>query len=187
MGFKLLKLSNIKYTIDNNEHSNKTNCGNNTDTANKNQLQNKNEMADNEVKYLANWMTKKFKFMMFELDCTTTKYSNTEFVSDHDYTVPFNVNHLSCNELISPNSKCMKIILRVERLFNKFTKRRVPKGPNVISKLTDKIFSRMSISEKFKQMIQIYIKHRIIIQKKYITLCKYKSKKEYLKLNCKSK
>jgi len=185
MGFKSLKLFNIKCAIDDNGHSNKTNCGNNTDTANKNQSQNKNEMADNEVKYLVSWVAKKFKFMMSELDSSTTKHSNTEFLSDHDYTMPFNVNRLSCNELINPNSKFMKIILRVERLFNKFTKCRVPKGPNVISKLTDKIFSRMSIGEKFKHMIQIYIKHRIIIQKKYIATCKHKNK--ISKINSQSK
>lgn len=54
-----------------------------------------------------------------------------------------------------------------ERLFNKFTKHLIPKGTNVVTKLLNKIYSRISIEEKFKRVIRTYIKQRIIIHMKY--------------------
>lgn len=54
-----------------------------------------------------------------------------------------------------------------ERLFNKFAKHLIPKGTNVVTKLLNKIYSRISIEEKFKRVIRTYIKQRIIIRMKY--------------------
>lgn len=54
--------------------------------------------------------------------------------------MPSRINHLSYyGELIIPSDDLKKIIFWVKRLFNKFTYYQVPKGSNVIAKLTQNI------------------------------------------------
>jgi len=169
---KSLKLANINIKYD--ENVDKGDYGSDTDTAsedydpqNINDHQNENEMAIDGIEYLAGWVAKKFKLTFPEIGCTTTELNKKKSLPDHDYIMPSWINHLSYGGLITPSNDFRNIIIRVERLFNKFTKHEVPKGPNVVSKLTNKIFSRMMVDEKFKRVIKVYIKQRVIIRMKY--------------------
>jgi len=78
--------------------------------------------------------------------------------------MPSWINHLSYGGLIIPSNFFKEIIFQTERLFNKFTKYQVLKGSNVVAKLSNKIYSRMSVEEEFKKVIRTYIKQRIIIR-----------------------
>ena len=86
---------------------------------------------------------------------------------DHKYEIPSWINHVSYGGLIEPSSEFKKIIFRIERLFNKFTKNTINKGPNIVKQLTNKILCRMEIEDKWKPSIQTYIKQRILIRMKY--------------------
>jgi len=96
---------------------------------------------------------------------------------------------LSYGGLIIPSNFFKEIIFRTEWLFNKFTKYQVPKGSNVVTKLSNTIYSRMSVEKKFKKVIRTYIKQRIIIRTKYFNYNnqslkqKRKSKIQFQKLN----
>ncbi|XP_016662906.1 uncharacterized protein LOC107884708 isoform X2 [Acyrthosiphon pisum] len=154
--------------------------GSYTDTTSEDEFQirnedkNKNEMEVEAVEYLAGWLALKYKSTIPEIGYKSKNLTHQKF------TMPSWINHLSYSKLIIPSDDLKKIILRVERLFNKFTKYQVLKGSNVVAKLTNKIFSRMSVEKKFKPVIQTYIKQRIIIRMKYlnyhIRLLKQKNK-----------
>jgi len=87
--------------------------------------------------------------------------------SCHDYSLPSWINHLSYGGLIVPSNKFKTLILRTEWLFKKFTKNQIPKTNNVVKQLTKKILKRMIVDEKYKVVIQTYIKQRILIRMKY--------------------
>lgn len=85
----------------------------------------------------------------------------------HDYEIPSWINHVSYGGLIEPSSEFKKIIFRIERLFNKFIKNTINKGPNIVKQLTNNILCRMEIEDKWKPPIKTYIKQRILIRLKY--------------------
>jgi len=95
------------------------------------------------VQPFAGWVAKIFKLTFPEIGCTTSELNKKKSLPDHDYIIPSWINHLSYGGLITPSNDFRNIFIRVERLFNKFTKHEVPKGLNVVSKLTNKIFYRM--------------------------------------------
>ena len=47
------------------------------------------------------------------------------------------------------------------------TKQLIPKGSGVVKKLTDRIFKRTEIEQKYKPVIQSYVKQRLLIRMKY--------------------
>lgn len=63
------------------------------------------------------------------------------------------INHLSYGGLIIPNSYFKEINFRTKQLFNKLIKYQIPKGLNVVTKLSNKIFSRILVEKKFKVVI----------------------------------
>jgi len=79
-------------------------------------------------------------------------------------------------------------VFRIEKLFRKFTKRKIPKGPSVVKQLTQKIINRIEIEEKYYPVIQAYVKQRIFIRMKYITknhqalIAKKKARTQLLRL-----
>lgn len=146
-----------------------------TDTASENGSQlsnedkNKVEMDNDAVEYLAGWVAKKHRFNIPGIGSTTTQVNknNIKNTLGHDYEIPSWINHVSYGGLIEPSSEFKKIIFRIERLFNKFTKNTINKGPNIVKQLTNKILCRMEIEDKWKPSIQTYIKQRILIRMKY--------------------
>jgi hypothetical protein len=157
-----------------------------TDTIDENKFivthkdENKKEMELNAIEYLAGWVALKYKSKIPEIGYTAAR-NKSNSSSGQDIMMPSWMNHLSYDKLIIPSNDFKKMIIKVEWLFKKLTKRRKnPKGSNVVAKLTNKIFSRMSVEKKFKGAIQTYIKQRIIIRKKYfnyrIQLLKKKNK-----------
>ncbi|CAI6355295.1 unnamed protein product [Macrosiphum euphorbiae] len=174
-----LKLANISLD-DEDEVDDEHSEGSDTDTTSEDEFQirnedkNKNEMEVEAIEYLAGWVALKYKSTIPEIGYKSKN------LTCQKYIMPSWINHLSYGKLIIPSDELKKIIFRVERLFNKFTKYQVPKGSNVVAKLTNKIFSRMSVEKKFKPVIETYIKQRIIIRMKYsnyhIQLLKQKKK-----------
>lgn len=47
------------------------------------------------------------------------------------------------------------------------TKQLIPKGSGVVKRLTDKIFNITEIAQKYKPVIQSYVKQRLLIRMKY--------------------
>ncbi|KAE9535838.1 hypothetical protein AGLY_007739 [Aphis glycines] len=139
-----------------------------TDTASENGSQLSNE-DKNKVEYLAGWVAKRHRFNIPGIGSTTTQVNknNINNTVGHDYEIPSWINHVSYGGLIEPSSEFKKIIFRIERLFNKFTKNTINKGPNIVKQLTNKILCRMEIEDKWKPSIQTYIKQRILIRMKY--------------------
>uniref|UniRef100_A0A2H8TYU1 Transposable element P transposase n=1 Tax=Melanaphis sacchari TaxID=742174 RepID=A0A2H8TYU1_9HEMI len=158
---QILKSVNINLSDEDNEKE--ISERNDSDTISENEftITNKDEMELDAIEFLAGWVALKYKSKIPEIGCMTV------FNESNKDMIPSWMNHLSYNGLMIPSNDFKKIISRVEWLFNKFTKHQIPKGSNVVAKLTSKIFSRMSIEKKFKGAIQIYIKQRIIIRMKY--------------------
>lgn len=75
---------------------------------------------------------------------------------------------MSYDGLIIPSHDFKTNIFRIERLLNKITKQKIPKGPKVVKKLTKKFFKRMQMAEKYHPVLQTYIKQRIFIRMKYL-------------------
>lgn len=142
-----------------------------TDTASENgsegtEKTNSNEMSEDAIEYLAGWVARKYKQKFPELGSITTTF-NSSNISDHNYLLPSWIEHLSYGGLTMPSISFKKQILRVERIFNKITQQKIPKGPGVIKQLTTKIINRMDIEDKYKPVIHTYVKQRIIIRMKY--------------------
>lgn len=103
----------------------------------------------------------------------------------HDYTLSTWVQHLSYGGLIVPSIDFKKLILRCEKLFIKLTKGQIPKGRYIVKQLTNKIYNRVITEQKYKTIIQTYIKQRIIIRMKYLNqnlIYMQKIKKSKIKL-----
>lgn len=159
-----LKINNLIENVEVNESS--------TDTCSDNGLpesidQGKNEMQENAIEYLAGWIAKKYRLQFPELGSTTTQCDSVQ-KQGHDYTIPTWVNHLSYGGLIVPSLEFKNTTLRIERLFNKITKYKIPKGAGVLKLLTKKILRRMVIEEKYKPVIASYIKQRLFIRMKHL-------------------
>lgn len=120
-------------------------------------------MTNDAIEYLIGWVAKKFRSKFSELGSITTVIGK----SVHDYSLPTWVNRLSYGGLIVSSSNFKKLILRCEQLFIKFTKGQIPKGCYVVKQLTNKIYNRVITDEKYKIVIQAYIKQRVIIRMKY--------------------
>lgn len=179
---KSLKLANINLSDD---HTDINNDESDTDTASENELQetnknnnNKSEKSIDVIEYLAGWVAKKFIITIPEVGCSTG-CNEIKSAYDHKYIMPPWINHLSKARIISPSENFKKIIFRADRLFDKFTKRQLPKKPNVVNKLTNKIFSRLAIDKKFKSAIKAFTKQRIIIRMKYNNYHKNYLKKQH--------
>ncbi|KAF0703798.1 THAP domain-containing protein 1-like, partial [Aphis craccivora] len=52
----------------------------------------------------------------------------------------------------------------------KMTKQLIPKGSGVVKRLIDKIFNRTEMAQKYKPVIQSYVKQRLLIRMKYFNL-----------------
>lgn len=128
---------------------------------------NKYEMEEDAIEYLAGWVAKKYKLQFPELGSTTTQ-CNLELTQEHDYQTPTWIHHLSYGGLIVPNQDFKNKVIRIERLFKKITKNQIPKRLGVVRYLTNKIFRHMEIEEKYKPVIQTYIKQRIFIRMRYM-------------------
>lgn len=168
---KTLKLVNINLG---DEHISEDEIGSDTDTSSEsgsqlcNQDTNKVEIDNDAVEYLAGWVAKKHRSNIPEIGSTTDQVNkNIINTLGHDYEIPSWINHVSYGGLIVPSSEFKKIIFRVERLFNKFTNKTIPKGPNIVKHLTNKILCRMDTEEKWKPSIRTYVKQRILIRMKY--------------------
>ncbi|KAF0722042.1 THAP domain-containing protein 1-like [Aphis craccivora] len=103
-----------------------------------------------------------------ELGSTTTQYNAAQNENGHDYTMPSWINHLFYGGLIVPSYNFRTHIFRIERLLNKITKQQILKGPKVVKNLSKKIIERMEIEEKYKPVVQTYVKQRILIRMKYL-------------------
>lgn len=128
---------------------------------------NSNEMSKDAIEYLTGWVAKKYRFKYPEIGSTTTELMKSKMSSCHDYSLPSWINHLSYGGLIVPSNKFKKIVLKTEWLFKKFTKNQIPKTNNVVKQLTKNFLKRMIVNEKYKVVIQTYIKQRILIRMKY--------------------
>jgi len=130
---------------------------------------NKYEIEEDAIEYLAGWVAKKYKVQFPELGSTTTQCNlDLEHTKQHNYQIPSWIHHVSYGGLIVPSQDFKHKIIRVERLFKKITKNQIPKMPGVVKYLTNKIICRMEIEEKYKTVIQTYIKQRIFIRMKYL-------------------
>lgn len=117
-----------------------------TDTCSDNRLpesidQEKNEMEENAIEYLAGWIAKKYRLQFPELGSTTTQCNSVQNIQGHDDTIPTYVNHLSYGGLIVSSLEFKNTTLRIERLFNKITKNKIPKWAGVLKPLTKKKFA----------------------------------------------
>lgn len=142
-----------------------------TDTASENEsqvkeLRNNNEMTNDAVEYLAGWVAKKHKSTFPEISSTTTA-TKSRALNDHDYLIPSWISHLSYGGLTTPSKSFKTNIFRVERLFQKNTKKLLPRGSGIVKRLTEKIFNRTEIAQKYKPVILSYIKQRLLIRMKY--------------------
>lgn len=124
------------------------------------EIDDKYEMEEDATEYLAGWVAKKYKIQFPELGSITTK-CNLERPLEHDY-------HLSYGGLIAPSQDFKNQIIRIERLLKKITKNQIPKRPGVVKYLTNKIIRQMEIEEKYKPVIQTYIKQRVFIRMRYL-------------------
>jgi len=95
------------------------------------------------------------------------------------------IENLSYGGLIVPSDEFKNNIFRIERLFNKITKDKIPEGQGVVKNLTKKIFNRMEMPEKYYHVVQKYVKQRILIRMKYLNHhSNLFNKKEKLKQIC---
>jgi hypothetical protein len=123
------------------------------DTASENESQvkesrNNSEMTNDTVDYLAGWIDIKYKLKFLEIgSITVAKKSRSK--NEHDYLIPSLVNHLPHGGLITPSKNLKTNIFRVERLLKKITKQLIPKGSGVFKWITDRIFSRTEIAQKY--------------------------------------
>lgn len=131
------------------------------------EIDDKYEMEEDATEYLAGWVAKKYKIQFPELGSTTTK-CNLERPLEHDYQIPTWIHHLSYGGLIAPSQDFKNQVIRIERLFKKITKNQIPKRPGVVKYLTNKIIRQMEIEEKYKPVIQTYIKQRVFIRMRYL-------------------
>lgn len=142
-----------------------------TDTASENEspineTKSMNEMTQDSIEYLAGWVAKKYKSKFPELGSTTSQKSS--LINEHNYLMPTWINHLSYGGLIIPSNDFRKIVFRLERLFNKLTRKIIPKGSGVVKLLSNKIFKRMEVSQNYIPVLQSYIKQRLLIRMKYL-------------------
>ncbi|CAI6375222.1 unnamed protein product [Macrosiphum euphorbiae] len=152
---------NIKGEFEIPEHQETMSNDSETDTASENESQvkesrNNSEMTNDAVEYLAGWVAKKHKLKFPEIGSITAS-KKSRATNDHDYLMPSWISHLSYGGLITPSKNFKVNIFRVERLFKKMTKQLIPKGSGVVKKLTDRIFIRTEIEQKYKPVIQSYV------------------------------
>lgn len=124
-------------------------------------------MVQDAVEYLAGWVAKIFRLKFPELGSTTTEQHLNKSSHGHDYVILPWINHLSYGSLTVPSDEFKNNIFRIERLFNKITKHKIPEG-QVVKNLTKKIFNRMEMPEKYYPVVQKYVKQRILIRMKYL-------------------
>lgn len=187
--FKEVDITNV-VDSEQNEITSETDTATECDSINTSydhQEEDKNEMSLDAVEYLAGWVAKKYRYKYPELGSTSTEVNKTS--KDHDYLIPSWLNYLSYGGLIIPSINFKQMILRVENLFKKFTKNKIPKTPNVVNRITRMIYNRMITDEKYKPVIKTCVKQRIFIRIKFLnqnmtSMCKIKrSKLKLQKLN----
>jgi hypothetical protein len=164
--------------------------GSNTESDNESLLEidkNKYENEEDAIEYLAGWVVKKYNLQFPELGLTTTQ-CNLEYLQEHDYRIPTSIHNLSYGSLIVPSQDFKNKINRIEWLIKKITKNQISKRPGVVKYLINKITHQMDIEEKYKPVIETYIKQRIFIgmrylkQHQYLLIKKRKAKTQLLKL-----
>jgi len=168
--FKQVDL-NVKGVFEKLENQENMTNDSGTDTASENESQveesrNNSEMTNDAVEYLAGWVAKKRKLKFPEIGSITTA-KKSRATNEHDYLMPSWISHLSYGGLITPSKNFKTNIFRVERLFKKMTKQLIPKGSGAVKRLTDRIFKRTEIAQKYKPVIQFYVKQRLLIRMKY--------------------
>jgi len=160
-------LKKINLKINNVENLDESGSTTESDNDSLQEIDNKYEMEEDATEYLAGWVAKKFKIQFPELGSTTTK-CNLESPLEHDYQIPTWIHHLSYGGLIAPSQDFKNKVIRIERLFKKITKNQIPKRLGVVKYLTNKIIRQMEIEEKYKPVIQTYIKQRVFIRMRYL-------------------
>lgn len=160
-----LKINYVSENFDDSENATDTNSDSESIVNNCN---NKIEMVQDAVEYLAGWVAKTFRLKFPELGSTTTEQHLNKSSHGHDYGVLPWINHLSYGGLIVPSDEFKNNIFRIERLFNKITKHKIPEGQGVVKNLTKKIFKRMEMPEKYLPVVQKYVKQRVLIRMKYL-------------------
>lgn len=160
-------LKKINLKINNVENLDESGSTTESDNDSLQEIDNKYEMEEDATEYLAGWVAKKYKIQFPELGLTTTK-CNLEIPLEHDYQIPTWIHHLSYGGLIAPSQDFKNQVIRIERLFKKITKNQIPKRLGVVKYLTNKIIRQMEIEEKYKPVIQTYIKQRVFIRMRYL-------------------
>lgn len=160
-----LKINYVSENIYDSEYTTDTNSDSESIVNNCND---KIEMVQDAVEYLAGWVAKTFRLKFPELGSTTTEQNSKKSSNGHDYEMPPWINHLSYGGLIVPSDEFKNNIIRIERLFNKITKHKIPEGRGVVKNLTKKVFNRMEMPEKYYPVVQKYVKQRVLIRMKHL-------------------
>lgn len=132
----------------------------------------------NEMEDLASYLAKKFYKKHNNMGTRIEEEENP-----HDYSLPGSVQYLSSSGFIQPSSKWLTEFYHLEEIFNKFHKKNLRLGPNIIIRTTKFIKKRLNYDIP-DDVINEFSKRRIFMRIKFLNAKLGDTKR---KINCSHK